>query len=50
MFEIALNIYDDPNLLTKIKKMVPLYNDNLNKNPKLLKKMRDIVYKKLKLF
>ena len=50
MFEVALSMYDDQNLLTKIKNMIPWYNINLNRNSKVLKEMRGVVYKKLKLY
>jgi hypothetical protein len=49
MLDVALNIYDDPKLLAKIKKILPFYDLKLNENPKILRKMRSIVYKKLKL-
>ena len=49
MFDVALNIYDDPKLLAKIKKILPYYDLKLNENPKILRRMRSNVYKKLKL-
>ena len=49
MLDVALNIYDDPKLLAKIKKILPFYDLKLNENPKILRRMRSNVYKKLKL-
>lgn len=49
MLDVALNIYNDPKLPNHIKKIIPWYNIKLNKNPKTLKKMRNVIYKKLNL-
>ena len=49
MLDVMLNIYDDPKLPNKIKKMLPWYDLKLNENPKTLKKIRSIIYKKLNL-
>jgi malate dehydrogenase (quinone) len=49
MINVIINIFDDPDLSKKIKKITPGYNVKLNSNPKVLARMRSSVYKNLNL-
>lgn len=49
MINVLINIFDDPDLPKKIKKIVPGYNVKLNSNPKALTRIRSSVYKNLNL-
>ena len=49
MINVLINIFDDPDLPKKIKKILPGYNVKLNSNPKVLTRIRSSVYKNLNL-